>query len=109
VEGPTMSHVDNWMILSNSSMQETDEEEMLPRQMISLNDSLTERFSGYVCFERVDQLAGGTKAIEADVFMLATNNLDSDEVLSIIRSNDWDGCTVQVLFLGQRDTQWRFL
>ena len=55
---------------------------------------------------QVDQLAGGPKCMECDVFMAAYNYLDRDEIIRVFKSVEWE-CPeeAQLMVKGQDDEQ----
>lgn len=99
-----MSHVDNWMILGPHRDEDGEVE-----SIVSLNQRLATRFGPWVQFERVNQHAGGSKALESGVLLLAVNMVPHRDVLQEILATDWGDDWLQVLFRGQHDDEWRFL
>lgn len=109
-----MSTVNNWMILSGVPLGcEGEDDKALPACIIDLNRRLAELrgTSPQAGFVRVDQYAGGSKALEADVFLLAeSHGVEVGEMLGFITSVNWGTDTViQVLYKGQEDRGWRQL
>lgn len=110
-----MSTVNNWMILSGAPLDITTSEsdEELPDCILDLNRRIAEYLedSGAPGFTRVDHLAGGNKALEADVFLLAeSRGVGVGDMLGFITQVCWGfDSNVQILYKGQEDSHWRQL
>ena len=81
-----MSHVTN-IILTLSLSEGIDDDTCYPWVDV-LNQWLTDRGKGEL--HRVDDAAGGNKAMEAAVFMGAFNYLDIPEFIKAVYASDWE-------------------
>jgi hypothetical protein len=54
-------------------------------------------------FQRVDQHAGGNKAMQCDVFLVAVNYLDADGFLAQFRAIEWDSPEAVVLIVNAEE------
>lgn len=71
-----------------------------------LNSWLDERYGCHV--SRVDQRAGGTKVMQANVFLCAINYLDEDEFIDEVAKVGWqDPGAVRVMLKGEEDDGFR--
>ncbi len=97
-----MSFVDNWMLCSEIM----DEDQFLDAVNRHLLSEPNPYDQGFV---RVDRLAGGTKAMEADVFLLASNYGDQDHIIDSIKkaiAELYVMCPVQLLSKKQEQSFW---
>lgn len=107
-----MSTVNNWMILSGAPLDvESEDDEALPEPVKFLNRLLLVEygFQPGPGFARVDHLAGGDKALEADVFLLAeSHGVDEDVMLSLMKLSPWGhAARIQIFLKTQEEAHWR--
>ncbi len=97
-----MSLVDNW-ILCSEILDEDQFLDAVNRHLLSEPGPYNQGFS------RVDHYAGGSKALEADVFLLASNYGDSGHVIDSIKKAIAElrvTEAVQLLHKGQEQIFW---
>ena len=90
-----MSHVTD-VILTMSLLEEVGRDDKCPAVEL-LNAWLSERNKGEL--KRVDDFAGGRKAIQAAVFMGAFNYLDIPEFVAAVASAPWEDRDSLALFV----------
>jgi hypothetical protein len=95
-----MSRVTNYILIFGSENGESSVD--------AVNASLNATGGARQNFLRVDRHAGGYKAIEANVYMLAGNYLPIETVARAIRDADWfNRETVQLVWRDQEDDVFR--
>lgn len=98
-----MSHVNNYMICALEG--EWDDARKLEFAATLTPPLWRNRGSPFVL---VSDLAGGGKAVEADVWMAAFNGLEPTDLLNHLRTIEWDHPEdVQLIIKEQDDEQWR--
>lgn len=105
-----MSTVNNWMILSGTLLDVEGEDDALPACIIALNQCIVEHlgFTEGKGFTRVDQYAGGNKALEADVFLFAeSHGIDPSLMIALITRVAWGDNFIQIFFKGEEEHCWR--
>jgi hypothetical protein len=89
------------IILSTTIEDGATEEETHPNADVLSNWLVTNYKGGLV---KVDQLAGGNKAMQRDVFLAAINYLDHEAFLALFHSVNWEWPEdVQLLLKGEHD------
>lgn len=107
-----MSTVANWILMTSSpeALDDEDPSDFVVRINQRIGDAGGRPLEKYA---RVDHRAGGYKAMEADVYILATNYFDYDEMVKIVREEvvkmAEPGVRVQLVHMGQDDEAWSFV